>query len=163
MSHIGAGKFTVVLELGNDTMLTTEDVARALEAVAESVRRNAPMGADGMPVHDANGNCVGKWLFTEARDADAALVRGYDAGNYAGAYDDASGLDGAWAHALRDERYIEYRAGCPEEFEAAYVLGFFSSYEGHEVPPAHRAKYNAALAGFGERMRALGIAIEEDA
>jgi hypothetical protein len=47
--------FTLTVEMGNAAMETREDLAGALEAVAEKLRN----GRDGGHVMDENGNTVG--------------------------------------------------------------------------------------------------------
>ena len=76
-----------------------------------------------------------------------ALSRAFDSGNYAAAY-----VTEDYERALHEccsERSDAYRA--------AFTLGFFASYERHEVPESHRDAYDAALASdAGKRCIAAG-------
>lgn len=56
-------KFNVEIEMGNDAMLTREDVASALGRVAEALRAGRGLG----PILDENGNKVGTYGFYKAR------------------------------------------------------------------------------------------------
>jgi hypothetical protein len=49
------GQFKLVIRLGNEAMLTADDVARALRGVAEKLEN----GRAGGHVVDLNGNVVG--------------------------------------------------------------------------------------------------------
>lgn len=62
-------RFRVDLELGNDGVLTTADVASALERTAAKVRDYAdpPHAGEGGRVVDRNGNSVGEWRFEGPR------------------------------------------------------------------------------------------------
>lgn len=54
-------KFTLIINIGNDAMSTPDDVADALERVAEKIRRcNIEQDFNG-PIMDLNGNKVGVW------------------------------------------------------------------------------------------------------
>lgn len=57
-------KFSIEITLGNDAMLTGDDVADALITVAGKVRDIAPFMMAGR-IFDANGNPVGEWSFCE--------------------------------------------------------------------------------------------------
>ena len=85
---------------------------------------------------------------------DDSLSRGFDAGNYANAYE-SENLSKAWKKRRVKQTSPAYRA--------AYVLGFFSSYETHEVPETYRDELIEAERTYGPRMRALGIAVDERA
>lgn len=52
-----AGDFTLTITLGNDTMQTRNDVAHALELIAEELRS----GTKSSPIFDDNGNTVGQF------------------------------------------------------------------------------------------------------
>lgn len=54
-------KFTLEIELGNDAMQTSDDVAEALANVTNSLLDGLTSGA----IRDANGNTVGKWNLPE--------------------------------------------------------------------------------------------------
>lgn len=81
-------------------------------------------------------------------DTKLILSRGFDAGNYAAAY-------------VSTDYMVAFDADTgPKELEAycaAFVLGFFSSYEVHEIPEdyremheaAYRSKYGAAVLEAG--------------
>lgn len=53
-----ATRFKLEIELGNDTMQTRSDVARALEQVIATLRETEITGG---VVHDTNGNSTGSW------------------------------------------------------------------------------------------------------
>lgn len=57
-------RFQLKIQLGNDAMQEPEDVARALERVAEQLRE---VGWRGAPVRDMNGNRVGEWSVSGVR------------------------------------------------------------------------------------------------
>lgn len=77
------------------------------------------------------------------RDDD--ISRGFSAGNYANAYATEC-LETALA-GLSMNRSDAYRA--------AYVLGFYSSYERHEMPDPEA--YDDAMAAVGARAKELGF------
>ena len=52
--------FTLTIEMGNSAMLTTEDLSRAIEFVADAVLRD-----DEGKVRDENGNTVGEWKIND--------------------------------------------------------------------------------------------------
>lgn len=59
-------KFKLEIELGNDAMLTGEDVARALRKVADVVESCTPyvVKAEGPgTIRDENGHKVGTWRY----------------------------------------------------------------------------------------------------
>lgn len=82
---------------------------------------------------------------------DDLLSRGFDAGNYANAYT-SENLSKAWRFHNALTKDPAYRA--------AFVIGFFSSYETHEVPGVHRDELIEAERTYGQRMRDLGIAVD---
>lgn len=88
-------------------------------------------------------------------DDDTLLSHGFDAGNYANAYT-SEDLDEAW------EIEEDGRPGNAESehFRAAFVIGFFSSYEEHEIPEDHQDEHAAAMAERGPRLRAIGVAVD---
>lgn len=58
--------FTLTIELGNDAMQTTDDIATALEAVAVQLQRSGAINPEyQQKVRDRNGNTVGRWEVTE--------------------------------------------------------------------------------------------------
>lgn len=77
------------------------------------------------------------------RDTD--LLRAYDNGNYVIAYE-TEDVDKAW-DSLPD--------GYSTEEEAAFLLGFFSTFELHEMGPEAES-FVAAYEAVGRRLRALG-------
>lgn len=81
------------------------------------------------------------------RDDD--IRRGFDAGNYANAYETTC-LETALA-ALSMNRSADY--------ESAFILGFFGSYERHEMGE-HAEDYALAYEAVGARAAELGIAVE---
>ncbi len=57
-------RFTLTIELGNDAMLTGQDIATALRKVAGQVAvqlEGEIKMADCAKIRDANGNTVGLW------------------------------------------------------------------------------------------------------
>lgn len=55
--------FTLTIELGNDAMRSTRDIARTLREVADRISPNwriTPQ-AESHKIMDANGNSVGQW------------------------------------------------------------------------------------------------------
>jgi len=73
----------------------------------------------------------------------------FDAGNYASAY------------VSEDLQIALDRDSHEGDCYHAYLLGFFSSYELHEIPGDYRDDYITAHYAIGDRMRALGIAVDE--
>ena len=51
-------EFKVVIQLGNSAMSTDDDIANALDAVANKLR-HGPNGSESGVIRDANGNIVG--------------------------------------------------------------------------------------------------------
>ena len=81
-------------------------------------------------------------------DRDLNISHGFDAGNYANAYD-TQNLEDAWAqrNALLES----------EDWGAAFLLGFFSSYELHEIPGDARDRFDEAYySDAGQRVLELG-------
>ena len=62
------GTFSLEITLGNTAMQTREDVARALEAIAQRLRGLPPVHIDHGYVKDNNGNTVGSWQLTAEDD-----------------------------------------------------------------------------------------------
>lgn len=64
-------KFTLEIELGNDAMQTSDDVAKVLEAVADRlVKREYLEDMEVLEtvtkgIKDANGNTIGSWRIGE--------------------------------------------------------------------------------------------------
>lgn len=56
------GKFTLVIEMGNDSMKTKSAVARTLISVGQKIWKLASKDNDGV-IKDSNGNKVGTWEF----------------------------------------------------------------------------------------------------
>ena len=79
-----------------------------------------------------------------------SISRGYDAGNYANAYE-TTDYERALAK-LSPNRSAAY--------VAAFTLGFFGSYTADEMGSHHEA-YNEAQALVGKRARELGIAVND--
>ena len=84
-------------------------------------------------------------------ERDDHIRRGFDAGNYANAYE-TTDYDAAIA-ALSPNRSAEY--------QAAFTLGFFGSYERSEMGSDVEA-FDEAYALVGKRAGELGIAVERD-
>lgn len=87
-----------------------------------------------------------------------ALSRGFDAGNCA-AYGDPSGYGFSqyMEKGLRSHRSDESFMAHPRAYKAAYLLGFYSSFETREIPREVRAKVLSAHRRYAKKMRALGI------
>lgn len=66
-------KFKVEIELGNDAMQTTEDVAGALKDVVreltDAVAYVSRNGEEHGTIRDGNGNLVGQWYFAKEEQA----------------------------------------------------------------------------------------------
>jgi hypothetical protein len=69
-----------------------------------------------------------------------AFERGYDAGNYASAYD-ANDVEEAWD---------AYGLGLGIDIYEGFVLGFFSSYELDEIPEEHQGEVASLRDVYGE-------------
>jgi hypothetical protein len=54
-------KFVLSIELGNDAMIDSLDVAQALLDVAKILSRDSGDAMEHGVVRDANGNTVGEW------------------------------------------------------------------------------------------------------
>lgn len=95
----------------------------------------------------------------------AALDRGFDSGNYASAYV-SEDFDAAKEHA-QDEDHNEPFVGedapasVSEAWEAGFIIGFYSSYETHEVWSDDREELIDATIKWGARMREIGIAVDD--
>lgn len=89
------------------------------------------------------------------------LSRGFDAGNYANAYT-SDCLASSW---LVQEDGVDDDSDLPlpKPYRAAFVIGFFATYEYAEIPEEHREEHEAALTKYGAAMRAQGIAVRDDA
>lgn len=64
-------KFVLELEIGNDAMITSGDIARALAKVGKAIVAEYGQKRSLRPVHsrtvrDDNGNTVGGWNIVEA-------------------------------------------------------------------------------------------------
>lgn len=88
-----------------------------------------------------------------------ALHRGFDAGNYGSAYTSGD-LDTVWEVVEDGEQHDECRSAAPEAFRAAFVIGFFGSYEDDEVPSEHLDELLEAHRTYGAWMCELGIAVD---
>jgi len=57
-----AERFTLTIQLGNDAMQTWGDIANALRDTARRIEIDHDVeSGDSAPIHDLNGNRVGKW------------------------------------------------------------------------------------------------------
>lgn len=94
-------------------------------------------------------------------DIEEVLHRGYDSGNYAAAYI-SENFRRAWDETLKemDSDTRKLRHVDPKAFRAAFMLGFFSSYETHELPEGHVGAVVDADYDYGKQMRAAGIAVD---
>lgn len=89
-----------------------------------------------------------------------ALARGFDAGNYGNAYT-STDFDTAWLVVDDGEQHDPYRTVDSSAFGAAFLIGFFATYEEHEIPGEQREFWRAAVETYGAEMRKLGIAVDE--
>jgi len=81
-------------------------------------------------------------------DTDLRLSQGFDAGNYCSSYETE---DYTKAMAMRDLK------GSGKPYATAFILGFFASYELHEIPETHRDEYVEAYRSEpGQRVLELG-------
>lgn len=87
----------------------------------------------------------------EAKSEADMLSRGFDAGNYAEAY---NGRIGLWGN-LRKQKERGNAA-----FKAAFIIGYYGSYEDHEIPGSDLDEYLSAKASYGSKMKRQGIAVE---
>lgn len=79
-------------------------------------------------------------------DRDTELSRGFDAGNYAAAYETTD----------YSEAIAKLSMNRSDEYVAAFTLGFFSSYEHHEMGE-HEGTYRDAYgSAAGKRCVELG-------
>lgn len=88
-----------------------------------------------------------------------ALSNAFSAGNYANAYV-SEDLDAAWEH--EGESEPDDIIANPDGYRAAFVIGFFSSYEADEIPEEHRDEWIDAYTKFGPTMKTIGIAVERE-
>lgn len=81
-----------------------------------------------------------------------ACSQGFDAGNYANAYD-STDLDLAIESAEIDPDVDPSRPG----YRHAFILGFFASYALHEIPGEYRDEYDQAYhSAAGQHCAAAG-------
>lgn len=79
---------------------------------------------------------------------DTRLSQGFSAGNYANSYE-SENL--ATAMARRDFD------GSGTAYKNSFIMGFFASYEFHEIPDEHQGKFvNAYHSEDGQRVLELG-------
>ena len=79
---------------------------------------------------------------------DTRLSQGFSAGNYCNSYETQ---DYTRAMAIRDLR------GSGDDYATAFILGFFSSYELHEIPGSVRDAFDEAYhSEAGQRVVELG-------
>lgn len=84
---------------------------------------------------------------------DTELSNGFDRGNYAGAYETNAGLD----------RALRRAAGKSEAYRHALVLGYYSSFELHEIPSSARERFDEAYSSpAGRRVVELGYTESRD-
>lgn len=80
-------------------------------------------------------------------ERDRTLTRAFEGGNYANAYegDDYS-------------KHAPTIAGFSADYRVAFILGFFATYEKHEIPAYHLDAYlDAEEHPAAQRLRELGI------
>ena len=78
------------------------------------------------------------------------LSYGFDHGNYANAYETED----------LETMLSDLPAGRSGAYRGGAVLGFFSSYERHEVPADAVDEYDNAMANYADKARSIGIAID---
>jgi hypothetical protein len=84
----------------------------------------------------------------EILDGPTAASNGFDAGNYANAYEGSDLSEALEYHGLDDRPETD-------TYRAAFILGFFSSYELHEI--GDREEYDAAyFSDAGQHVIASG-------
>lgn len=85
----------------------------------------------------------------EVRDCERAtmLTRAYEAGNFVNSYE-TQDLDAA----------LELRCKYHEpDYQAAFIVGFYASYERHEIPLFYQENFTLAYEDVGEELIALGL------
>lgn len=70
--------------------------------------------------------------------ARTAFARGFDAGNYANAYEGEACPSWGKIDEKGRERLLPGEHFYRAEFRDGFLLGFFSSYEASEIPASHR-------------------------
>ena len=89
-------------------------------------------------------------------DTDTALSRGYDAGNYSAAYDGLS-LEAGLDKAVTEGRIAGLDADVDSAaFRAAFILGYYSSYELSEMGDDAETYLEALHSEHGRRCVELG-------
>lgn len=91
---------------------------------------------------------------------DDALSQGFSAGNYANAY---TSNDLQAALEVLDDEPRELNGGeTREAFRAAFMIGFFSSYEDDEMSDEDREHHDEAYNAWAARMMQIGIACDRE-
>lgn len=85
-----------------------------------------------------------------SKRTDEQISRGFDAGNYANAYETTD----------YDRAIASLSMNRSKAYVAAFTLGFFGSYEPHEMG-SHLEAVQEAWALVGKRAKELGIAVSE--
>lgn len=85
-----------------------------------------------------------------SKRTDEQIHRGFEAGNYANAYETTD-----YSKAIASLSMNRSKA-----YVAAFTLGFFGSYEPHEIGEQHQPACNDAWILVGKRAKELGIAVE---
>ena len=75
------------------------------------------------------------------------LHAGYSAGNFSNAYE---------TECLTEA--LEPRFGCGVLYLQAFTVGFYASYEDHEIPPQDRERWLRAKLAVGGMLEEAGIA-----
>lgn len=109
-------------------------------------------GTHGHPSHDESPADRDHRLERAGQDRDLILSQGFSRGNYANAYE--------------TQDYAEARDALPspsDDYLAAFALGFFSSYELHEIDCEHTDEYLEAYhSAAGQRCIELGFIDPQD-
>jgi hypothetical protein len=81
-------------------------------------------------------------------DRDTDLSRGFSAGNYCNAYETQDFASAIVKREVKDKS---------SAFAIAFTMGFFGSYELHEIPDDHREMFiDAYKSSLGQRVLELG-------
>jgi hypothetical protein len=79
---------------------------------------------------------------------DDRLSQGFSAGNYCNAYETDD-----YDKAIKQRDLL----GSGEDFATAFIMGFFASYELHEIPSTHKIDFGTAYhSAAGRRVLELG-------
>lgn len=86
------------------------------------------------------------------------LSRGFNAGNYANAYE-STDLNKALSKIGVDGVNGLYDNLAQLGYNLAFIVGFFSNYEYYEIPEQYKAIYDEAFNAVGPQLSATGITV----